>query len=241
MLYHMATLTLAPVFLLQGIWVRRTTPRLPEPEGARSGVWGTGPGLRLLILGDSAAAGVGVASQADALSGKLVAALGAFHCVAWKLLAESGHDSAAVLEQLRRAPTEVFDVVVMSVGVNDVTGRTPVSDWLRNLHDIATLLTTKFQARRILFSSVPPMHVFPALPQPLRWWLGARAEALNEHAAALAHHHPHWNRVAIPFPFEPGYMATDGFHPGAQAYSLWGNHVAMIIREEWVTAAIVSR
>ena len=69
------TLSLAPFLILQGRHVRRITPRLPEPDGARAGQAGSGQPLRLLIVGDSAAAGVGVSTQQDALSGQLIALL----------------------------------------------------------------------------------------------------------------------------------------------------------------------
>jgi hypothetical protein len=69
MLYQLTTLALGPLLLAQGLYVRRKTPLLPEPPGARSGFAGTGRLLRVLILGDSAAAGVGAASQLSALSG----------------------------------------------------------------------------------------------------------------------------------------------------------------------------
>lgn len=230
MIYRVAMMVLAPVFLVQGMWVRHVTPRLPEPDGAREGVWGSGPELRLLILGDSAAAGVGVESQAEALSGKLVASLGEFYRVTWKLLATTGHDSAEVLARLQSEPAEPFDVVVMSVGVNDVTGRISYQRWLGNLEAIVHTLQKKFGARRVLMSSLPPMHFFPALPQPLRWWLGGRALRFNQRVKTFATDHDCCEFVEVPFPFDTGYMAADGFHPGAAAYALWGDHLARVIR-----------
>ena len=74
--YQIATIALGPVLLWQGQYVRRRTPRLPEASGARVGVTGTGKDLRLLVLGDSSAAGVGVETQSDALLGKTIAGLG---------------------------------------------------------------------------------------------------------------------------------------------------------------------
>ena len=50
---------LAPLLVAQALRTRRVTPRLPEAAGERSGTQGEGPRLRLLVLGDSAAAGVG--------------------------------------------------------------------------------------------------------------------------------------------------------------------------------------
>src|SRR5882757_272104 len=104
--YQFATIGLGPVLLAQGRYVRRVTPRLPEPEGLRQGIEGSGPLLRLLILGDSSAAGVGVATQAEALSGRLVAALATTFRVSWKLVATSGLTSAEVLKLLEAEPEQ---------------------------------------------------------------------------------------------------------------------------------------
>ena len=70
-----ADVALFPLFALQALWVVARAERLPEPPGPRSGVGGDGPDLRLLILGDSSAAGVGAERQEDALSGQLAARL----------------------------------------------------------------------------------------------------------------------------------------------------------------------
>lgn len=62
-----AKLALAPVLLHQGRTVRRTALWLPEPAGPRQGVAGGGePRLRLLVVGDSSAAGVGLQHQSQA-------------------------------------------------------------------------------------------------------------------------------------------------------------------------------
>ncbi|MDA9318629.1 SGNH/GDSL hydrolase family protein, partial [Octadecabacter sp.] len=54
-----------PVLVTQGPFIKFRTPRLQEPKGARMGVIGQGPDLRLLIVGDSSAAGGGVATQSQ--------------------------------------------------------------------------------------------------------------------------------------------------------------------------------
>jgi lysophospholipase L1-like esterase len=92
------------------------------------------------------------------------------------------------------------------------------------------LLQSKFQTQHILLSGIPPMHLFPALPQPLRWFLGRRALQFNGALKKLAEGCEPCEFVAIDFPLDTTYMAADGFHPGALAYSLWANHLAAIIR-----------
>src|SRR5690554_849803 len=235
MLYPLSTLALAPVLIGQGRYVRRVTPSLQEPEGDRQGSLGEGPELRLLILGDSAAAGVGVTTQQDALAGQLVRELASDHRVIWRLVAETGHKAADVLAALNASPHSHYDVVLVSVGVNDVTGRTGNRQWLTALNELSDRLMNGMSATRVIFTAIPPMHLFPALPQPLRWYLGMRAKQLNTLMENLCNN---WNPgvgsleyLCISFPLEPGFMASDGFHPGLDAYGVWAEHAAASIRK----------
>ena len=70
----LALLGLWPILLPQALYTHAVTPRLPEPEGERNGRCGdaTKSPLRLLIAGDSAAAGVGVTHQDQGLCGRVV-------------------------------------------------------------------------------------------------------------------------------------------------------------------------
>lgn len=230
MIYQLAKVLLIPVLAAQGIYVKRVTPRLPEPEGARSGVFGTGAKINLLIVGDSAAAGVGAKTQHQALSGRLVTALGSSCEVSWKLLAQTGNASTQVLAKLRSASAEDFDYVVVSVGVNDVTAQTGSKQWTANLKSIIDLLKSKFHARHIFLSAVPPMHLFTCLPQPLRWWLGLRAKKLNALMQEIASSDSKCTFLSIAIPAERNFMAADGFHPAALTYTLWGAELAKLIR-----------
>ena len=51
---------LYPVIIYQGNSVRKNARMLSEPKGARMGITGNGKSVDILILGDSAACGVGV-------------------------------------------------------------------------------------------------------------------------------------------------------------------------------------
>ena len=66
-----AKLALGPLLLWQAQHVRRTTPRLPVAGGALAGEIGTGARLRLLVVGESTAVGVGAAHHGEALAGEL--------------------------------------------------------------------------------------------------------------------------------------------------------------------------
>jgi len=230
MIEILSKIILGPLLLAQGFYTRWVTPRLPEPAGERIGLSGTGPRLRLLILGDSAAAGVGVASQDDALAGKLAVRLSGDFAVSWRLLAQSGLDTREVVQLLERSVAERFDAVLVSVGVNDVTGSVSAKAWMASMERLIDLLQWKFEARQVVLSRIPPMRAFPALPQPLRWYLGERAERFNGHLAELARRRTGTVLLDTEFPLLGELMAQDGFHPGPSIYSMWADDVAALLR-----------
>ena len=227
MRHALATIVLGPVLLAQGRHVRRTVRLLPEPEGLREGDSGSGPLLRLLIAGDSAAAGVGAPTQDDALSGHLVSSLAGCLRVQWKLFAYTGATTADLIRHLQQAPAAEFDVVVTSLGVNDVTGRRSLDDWRRQQGQLVALLREKFAARHILLSGLPPMHRFPALPQPLRWYVGSRARDFDRALARFADERAGCEFVQLDYAMmDLAAMAADGFHPGPAVYRRWAMELA---------------
>ncbi len=230
MSFLLRNVLLWPVILAQGFLVRARVPRLPEPAGARQGESGAGPALRLLIVGDSAAAGVGAAYQDEALSGQLVTRLDRRHRVAWKLEATTGDTTAVALERLRALQAAPYDVAVTSLGVNDVTRMVGLREWLRQQDELRRLLREKFAVRRIVVSGLPPMHAFPALPNPLRWHLGARATQFNRELAASVADDDSAVFLDVRFTEDIGLMAADGFHPGPGAYREWASRVAGLIQ-----------
>lgn len=225
----LAKIILGPVLLMQGAYTRRVTPTLPEAEGEREGDAGIGDPLRLLILGDSTAAGVGVSTQAEALSGQLVSRLARDFQVCWKLSAQSGLDSQGLLERLGQHAPESFDVALLSIGVNDVTGRLTADQWIARQQQLMEVLIGKFGAKLIVVSPLPPMHLFPALPQPLRWYLGQRAARFNARLAHLVERMDRCTMLITHLAPVAGSMAADGFHPGPLIYSAWANDAAQVI------------
>lgn len=225
MLINLSKIVFAPILLMQGKRVRLNTPRLPEPTGERSGViCGEKPALRVLICGDSAAAGVGVAAQHEALSGQVVAALQRrfpLRHIEWQLWAKNGDNSAVALIKLHLQPAQQFDVVITSLGVNDVTGNVSATQFRRCQQAIVQLLQEKFHASQILLTALPPMHLFPALPQPLRWFLGQRARMLTRELDTVAAVNHGCEVLDVSFPMGENTIASDGFHPGLEGYRLW--------------------
>lgn len=227
----LATLA-APLGLAQALWLRARLPRLPEAEGPRAGRIGAGR-LGLLILGDSSAAGVGAATQDQALAGQLARALADLE-PDWLLHARTGATTPQALASLDRLPPRRFAAAVLALGVNDVTRPGRVRDFAATQRQLAQTLRARFGVERIYLSGVPPMGHFPALPRPLRDLAGARAAAFDAGLAGLARDLPGLRHL----PFDParlgqGLMAADGFHPGPALYALWAADLAATIRADF--------
>jgi len=227
-----AKLLLSPLLVAQAVAARVRLPRLPEAAGARAGETGHGPLLRLLILGDSSAAGVGVAQQRDALSGHLSRSLAA-QCgarVQWQLLARSGVTSAQCLQLLESEPPASADVAVVVLGVNDVIGQVPSRHAVQAREAIANRLRNSHGIAHVVFAPLPPVRRFPGLPQPLRWIAGADAQRHDAAVARWAAGRDDVSHVPIDLPLNRGVMAGDGFHPGEPVYRVCGvalaEHVA---------------
>ena len=212
-----------PILWVQGRHVRRVTPRMPEPPGARQGRSGRGPLVRILVAGDSGAAGVGVSTQDQALCGQLVQRLGEHHTVEWRLLAVNGLDSPGLLKMLQDAPSCPLDVVVISMGANDATRLCSPQRWVQLQNQLADLIEQRFSPNLLVHSAVPPMHACMALPQPLRWFMGRWAHDMNRRLEALLsgqekrtmHRHPETTTSVG--------LARDGFHPNSAGYTLWAD------------------
>ena len=234
-LHWLALAILWPVFILQALWLRKTVSRQPEPACDRHGRAGAGPPLRVLILGDSAAAGVGSGQQALALSGQLVANLQEDFDVHWTVHAKTGWTTEDCLAHLDEVEAQTFDIVVTSLGVNDVTGLVPTSTWIARQECLAWRLRARFGKPRLFLSGVPPIRLFPVLPNPLRWWLDQRADLLSRTLEQWCRGQGDCTYIHLEASFTADMMAADGFHPGPPVYRVWGGLVANALRAQRLT------
>lgn len=225
-------LTRYPVALTQALRVIRVAQRLPEPDGPRHGDAGSGPGLNLLVFGDSAAAGVGVTRQQEALSGQLVSGLAPHFRVRWRLHAASGTTSGWGVRTLKSMPPARIDIAVLSLGLNDVKNGVPERVWAANVEAILDLLQSKHAARRIYWSALPPIERFPLLPDPLRSILGDRGKRFDAVLRGRLENRPEGRHLPLDLALDETHMATDGFHPGAGIYAEWAGRICTAILAE---------
>ena len=133
---RLAYLPLWLVALPQALWVRKTTVRLPGAAGPDHGVIpGTQAAFRLVVIGESTVAGVGVASYEDALAGQLASAYArrSGREVRWQARGRIGVTAGGALSSGMAESNQAADAVVFVFGVNDIFGGTSSKQWTRDI------------------------------------------------------------------------------------------------------------
>jgi lysophospholipase L1-like esterase len=223
--------SLLPLTAAQGLWLRSRALRLPGAVGARQGILGEGEDYHLLAMGDSIIDGVGTGSTEASLPVQFAAALAreAGRRVHWRVEGASGD---AIRDLIRRVAAlqhdAPVDLVLISIGVNDVTGLSSMRHWRRSLHALLGQLFDRWPGAHVVFAGLPPMARFPLPPQPLRWSLGLRAAILDRQAEDVISGYPNVSHVPTRIdPEHPGFC-EDGFHPSAESCTLWARELASL-------------
>ncbi|CAM3668769.1 SGNH/GDSL hydrolase family protein [Tsukamurella ocularis] len=210
----------------QALRVKRDTPRLPGAAG-RSGTVGRADGpptVRVIALGDSVLDGVGVEHHRDTVTGRLAAALAGDGRATWEVRARSGATAGDVPAQTVGLGDP--DVVLISLGVNDVKNLHRRERWRNELAAALDATLAAAPRARILLLGLPPLTAFPALPAELGAALDRRARAFDADARALAGTRSRVTHVPCVIPDADGMFAADGFHPSALAHAAFAEQCA---------------
>lgn len=232
------TVGAALVVAAEVVMARRHRYAKPDPNLAMRTSHGSAARstVRLVLLGDSSALGVGVAQVADTVGGRLAELLVADgYRVELSSVAVVGSRSADLATQVARAmlgPTP--DVAVVLVGANDATG-------LRRPAESAAALGAAVARLRaadvpVIVGTCPDLGAARAFASPLRQIVAAlgrrtsRAQAVAVRAAGgvpvdLA------TLTGAVFRADPGTLSPDGYHPSADGYRVWAHVLVPAVRD----------
>jgi lysophospholipase L1-like esterase len=221
-------LFLLPLLLVQGLYARRTTMRLSEAPGL--GESQVRVDAHIIGLGDSVIAGVGIDEIAHALTAQVAVSVSekSGRSVSWSSHGVNGDRVRDLIARIKLLPIERPSLLLISIGVNDVSHFTSLTVWQLEISNLIADLKDKYKAP-ILFIGLPPMDQFPALPQPLRFALGVRAAMLDhtlKRAGELIRD-VHWYQTSM----KPNNLAfaKDGYHPSAKACSILSMEIATFL------------
>jgi lysophospholipase L1-like esterase len=228
-----------PVLAVQARHLHRTVPRLPSAAAPWSGVAVPASGadgadlrpehaddapVRLLVLGDSTVAGVGVRDAVDGLAGRLAAevAVRLDRRVSWRAVGRNGATARDLLrDHLAEALAAPADLLFLSVGANDAIHARSGAAFARDLRRILAAFSTANPRAPIVMSSLPRFGRFTLLREPLRTILFRHALRLEAAARRVIAEDPRRTMADGQPPYDAGFFAADGFHPGASGYRQW--------------------
>lgn len=202
----------------------------PPVEGVRGDV--SRPLLRLTMLGDSTAAGVGATRTEDTVGGLVADGLADDYQVVLSSVAVSGSRTGDLGPQVSRALLLRPDVAVVLIGANDAIHGTPVKVAAGNLFEAVHRLREAGVA--VVVGTCPDMGA-RAFAWPLRElaaWQGRRIAR----ASAIAVHQADGAVVALGelcgplFRAEPASLSGDHFHPSELGYRIWADALLPAVR-----------
>lgn len=195
----------------------------------------TGAPLRLAILGDSTAAGLGVSDRAETVAGRIATGLAADgRRVTVDSVAESGARAGGLNRQVSRAMSGRPHIAVILIGANDATHWTRLSSVERDLG--AAVQRLRKANVLVVVGTCPDMGAARAFARPLRdlvGWRGRRVADVEIRGVQRE------GGVAIDlaaqtgpvFRADPATLSKDLFHPSADGYRLWAAALLPAIRQ----------
>jgi lysophospholipase L1-like esterase len=229
--FFLSGLLLAPVlpFLyLQGQFTRWKVGRLPDADGEISGeIPGNEGVINFLAIGESTVAGVGAKNHAEAMTGQFAKHLSrqTTKTVRWHALGVSGITIERTIRELvPQIPVIQMDVILVSLGGNDVFQLSTPKKFRADLTELLELLRAGHPRATIYVANVPMVRDFLALPNPTRYVLSRVAKMHHFNAKDLI------SRYDRMFYYEPrGKLMpehfSDGIHPSALGYDFWSEEM----------------
>jgi len=223
---------LLPVYVWQGVALRRRIERMTPPDGVASGSLGVPAGgdaaIRLLVLGDSSAAGVGVTHMDEALAARLAERLFALTgcSVSWQAVGSNSAVSAEIRDFVvpNLAPVP-YTHILLSAGTNDVKNFHTARRFKHAFGGLLYALRARWPDARIVWSPPVDMLRVPALPRGLAHVLHLRAEVLGRLGARLCRERGVVPATTLPR-VEPAGFSRDGFHASAEGAAYVAEHLA---------------
>jgi lysophospholipase L1-like esterase len=240
-----------PLLAIEGKRILRTMRKYSEattPEGITPNI--KAPPLRVLLIGESTMAGVGVPRHQDGFPGAFASELSTqySHPVHWRVYARSGYTTRRMREKLiPKIQEESSDLIVIGLGANDAFQLKSPWTFYREVKKLTQDLHHRFPGTIIVYINMPPIRLFPAFSPLLKWIVGTQIDDLRRTLIHFASQVPNvyfysrkitaedWkNRLNLQA--TPEELFSDGIHPSELAYQVWGKDVArQIFQEKWLS------
>lgn len=206
-------------------WIGEPTSEPPRADGSYGLVRDGIPPIRLALLGDSIAAGIGVHDPSETPGAVIALGLSdASGRPVWLVnVAKSGAESSDLERQVPLALDAAPEVALVMVGGNDVTHRIKPAEAVRSVQRAVRKL--RAAGCEVIVGTCPDLGTVEPIPQPLRW-VARRASRQMAAAQTIAVVEAGGRTVSMgdilgpEFAARPGELfGPDRFHPSAEGYA----------------------
>jgi lysophospholipase L1-like esterase len=239
---------LLPLMYFQGKKIKKSVPNL-SPAIGFSGYEDVGSltNIKLLALGESTIAGIGVNSHKEGFTGALARKLSSNlkSSIDWKVYAISGYTAEKVtLKIIPKIIEKDYDLIVIGLGGNDSFNLNSPNKWGKDVKDLILSLRKKIGDCPIYFCNIPPIKEFPAFTPLIKFIIGNLSILLGEKLKETISYEQNvffnsevltlnkWVEkfnLALP----KSMFFSDGVHPSKLTYETWGIDMANFITENW--------
>lgn len=235
---------LLPILYFQGKKIRENVPKLPEarnPEGYIK--TSSEKTLKILAIGESTIAGVGVDFHKNGFIGALAEEISekTNSSILWRVYARSGYTAKMIRKKIiPKIEDSTADIIVIGLGGNDAFNLNSPEIWIRNISILIKDLKIKFPKTPIYFTNMPPVKEFPAFSGIIKFVIGNLVEILGERLCRKVKNkkNVHYNNEIITIDtWKKRYKTegnkttffSDGVHPSKLTYQTWGKDMATFI------------
>jgi lysophospholipase L1-like esterase len=238
-----------PLLYYQGKRIRKSVPKLPEASGetgTSKPPIDTQQRLRLITIGESTIAGVGVATHQEGFTGTLAQELAGLlqRQIDWKVYARSGYTAQKVAEVIvPQIEEERVDLIVVGLGGNDAFHLHSPSRWRKGIIRLIEGLRAKYPSTPIVFCNMPPIKEFPAFTPLVKLTIGNLVELLGQELRTIVKAYEqvyYYGEIIsldgwvdrIPAGATHADFFSDGVHPSKLTYQTWAKDMAGKIATE---------
>jgi lysophospholipase L1-like esterase len=239
-LVGLLTLPILPFLFIQAMISKKKVGTLPDAIDPVGTIMGQSPKLFALVLGESTVAGVGVTRHEEGMTGSIGKALAGMtgREVEWTAVGGSGYTARKVEELLvDQIPDKPFQMVFIVLGGNDTFELNSPLRWRSDLLNLVKSIRTKLPAAMIIIANMPPVASFTAFPKTLQWYLGGLVNLHRKVIMDLPGSVENLEYLSEPIDFDRWRKKagrnvpmkeffSDGVHPSALTYGLWGEQIA---------------
>lgn len=242
------SIPLLPLMYYQGKRIRASVPKLPEAKGIEGRCYINGKNerpLKIISIGESTIAGVGVHTHEEGFTGtfaKEISKLFDFN-VDWKVYARSGYTANTVENKIIPKINEsAADLIIIGLGGNDAFTLNRPTKWKNEIDSLIKSIRGKFPKALIVFCNMPPIKEFPAFTSLIKFTVGNLVEILGEELKEVVTNHENayyfgdtitlsgWiEKFGLKKKKEDFF--SDGVHPSKLTYQTWAKDIAREIHK----------